>query len=54
MSTQTHDNDKIDKTIVVTITLTVLLMIALSSTPEWRPVTGPSPSDVAKLMQALR
>jgi len=54
MPMQTHDNDEIDKTIAVVITLAVLLFIALSSTPELRPVSWSSPWDVAKLMRTLQ
>ena len=54
MSVQAHNEDQIDKTMIVVITLTALFIIALSSTPEWSHVTGPGPSDVVKIMQTLR
>ena len=54
MSVQAHNEDQIDKTMIVVITLTALFIIALGSTSEWSHVTGPGPSDVVKIMQTLR
>ena len=54
MSMQAHNEDQIDKTMIVVITLAALFIIALSATPEWGPAAGPGHSDVVKIMQALR
>ena len=54
MSMQAHNEDQIDKTMIVVITLTAVFIIAVSSTPEWSHVTGSGPSDVVKIMQTLR